>query len=155
MALSACASFNEHKGITVFHWERSNTGVYKFSRDHSECMKIAENWHLFPTIQEMKAWLSTEEAYSAGKVDWHADRGIWASYVPYPGAQPLMVNSIRDDKDSNPKTYRICMENRGYWHRTYDIPETTNLFVYRPQEPNQNDPFQSMYYRGGRRPSDQ
>ena len=155
-ALASCATYSEEeKGVDMFHWERSNTGVYKFARDHNECMKFAENWHLFPTVREIKSWISTEEAQYHINVDWHAERGIWASYVPYPGSMPLMVNTADDDKDCDPNKYRICMENKGYWHRTYDIPETTNLFVYRPQQPNQNDPLKSLYYRGGLRPTDQ
>lgn len=156
LALASCATSQEDpKGVNIYHWERANTGVYKFSRDHSECMRVAENWRLFPTIREIKGWLTTEEAQYHINVDWHAERGIWASYVPYPGSMPLMVNTAADDKDSDPKKYRICMENKGYLHRTYDIPETTNLFVYKPQQANQDDPFRGLYYRGGLRPTDQ
>ena len=70
-----------------------------------------------------------------------AKKGIWASYVPYPGAQPLVVNSLRDDTRINPMNYRICMEKRGYWHRRYNIPTTTNIFIYKPQRRLQNVPF--------------
>ena len=154
VTLSACASFNEHKGVSIFHWERDNTGVYKFARDHSECMHVAEDWHFFPTLKEMKSWIITEEAQYNIKVDWHAEEGVWASYIPYPGAQPILVNTARTDLTYNPKNYRICMENKGYWHRNYEIPETTNLFVYKPQSANERDPLQSFSYRGGKRPTD-
>ena len=72
---------------------------------------------------------------------WSVD---WATYGP------LLVNSVRDDSDSSPKKYRMCMENKGYWHRNYDIPEVTNIFVYKPQMPNQDDPLKSYYYKGTR-----
>ena len=52
--------------------------------------------------------------------------------MPYAGAQPLMLNSLRDDKDMSPFKYERCMKAKGYWQRAYDIPETTNIFVYKP-----------------------
>ena len=109
LATAACTSVYEDdaQGQIVYHWERPRTGVIKFSRDHSECLR----------------------------------RGIWATYVPYPGAQPLIVNSLRDDENIKPKAYRECMENRGYAHRFTDIPETTNLYIYRPQRALQGKPF--------------
>lgn len=146
LALGACTNAHDKaEGQVIYHWERENTGVQKFSRDHSECMRLAEDWKLLPDV---KSWFTTEEVKYNIIADWHADKGIWASYVPYPGAQALMVNSIHDDSEVSPKKYRMCMENKGYWHRRYDIPETTNLFIYRPQGPNQNDPLKSFYYKG-------
>lgn len=148
LSLSSCTSdWDKANGQVIYHWERENTGVQKFARDHSECMRVAENWRLIPNI---KNWIITEEVQYDIVADWHSKKGIWASYIPYPGAQPLVVNSIRDDSDSSPKKYRMCMENKGYWHRRYDIPETTNLFVYKPQGPNQDDPLKNFYYKGTR-----
>ncbi len=144
LGLCSCANgFDKAEGQVIYHWERENTGVKKFSRDHSECLRLAQDWHILP---DMSSWFVTQEAQYNIRVDWHAEKGIWASYVPYPGSQPLMVNSIFDTEDVSPKKYRMCMENKGYWHRRYDIPETTNLFVYKPQQPNQNDPLRSFYY---------
>ena len=108
--LSSCTFFSKGKGQVIFHWERVNTGVEKFSRDHSECMREAEDFKLIPNI---KNWFYSEEKRIDIRADWHSEKGIWASYVPYWGAQPLLVNSVRDDKDSSPKKYRICMEKRG------------------------------------------
>jgi len=148
LVLCSCTNaFDKAEGQVIYHWERENTGVQKFARDHSECMRMAEDWRLLPNF---KGWFTTEEEKYNIVVDWHASKGIWASYVPYPGAQALIVNSIRDDSDASPKKYRMCMENKGYWHRRYDIPETTNLFIYRPQGPNQYDPLKSFYYKGTR-----
>lgn len=142
--LSSCTFFSKGKGQVIFHWEKANTGIEKFSRDHSECMREAEDFKIIPNI---KNWFYTEERRIDVRADWHSEKGIWASYVPYWGAQPILVNSIRDDKDSSPKKYRKCMEKRGYSHRTHDIPTVTNIFVYKPQDINQDTPFEK-YYRG-------
>lgn len=140
LAMTACTSVYEDdaQGQVVYHWERPRTGVIKFSRDHSECLRAAENWSWTPDIN---SWFYSEEAKLDIRADWHAERGIWATYVPYPGAQPLIVNSLRDDENIKPKAYRECMENRGYAHRFTDIPETTNLYIYRPQRALQGKPF--------------
>lgn len=142
--LPACTLFSKGKGQVIFHWERPNTGIEKFSRDHSECMREAEDFKFLPNI---KNWFYTEEKRIDIRADWHSEKGIWASYVPYWGAQPLLVNSVRDDTDSSPKKYRTCMEKRGYSHRTHDIPTVTNIFIYKPQDINQDTPFEK-YYRG-------
>ena len=141
LLLGACKSFydDDAQGQVVYHWERHRTGVIKFSKDHSECLRQAENWSWAPDVN---SWFYSEEAKLDIRADWHAERGIWATYVPYPGAQPLIVNSLRDDEDIKPQEYRECMEDRGYTHRYHDIPETTNLYIYRPQRILQGKPFQ-------------
>lgn len=122
----------------IFHWEKENTGAEKFARDHSECLREAEDFSLIPDV---KSWFYSEEVKMDLRADWHAQKGIWASYVPYPGAQPVMVNSLRDDTRINPVDYRTCMEKKGYWHRRYNIPTTSNIFLYKPQKRLQNVPF--------------
>ena len=69
-----------------------------------------------------------------------------SSYIPYPGAMPIVVNSLRDDADSDPKEYRLCMEDKGYWHRTYNLPSVTNIYVYKPQRVLQDVPFNNNDY---------
>lgn len=140
LALGACGSVydDDAQGQVIYHWERKNTGVQKFVRDHSECLREAEGWNLVP---DFKSFFYSEEAKLDIRADWHADRGIWATYVPYWNAQPLIVNSLRDDSNITPRTYRICMEDRGYEHRTVNIPEITNIYVYRPQRALQAKPF--------------
>lgn len=142
LILCSCTFLSKGKGQVIFHWERYNTGVEKFSRDHSECMREAEDFKFLPSI---KNWFYTEEARYDIRADWHSEKGIWASYIPYAGAQPIIVNSIRDDKDSNPKKYRICMEKRGYSHRKYEIPSVSNIFIYKPQNINQDTLFEEYY----------
>lgn len=140
--LSACTTFSYGEGQVVFHWEKDNTGIAKFSRDHSECMREAEDFKWLPSISN---WFTTEEARYNIRADWHSEKGIWASYVPYAGAQPIVVNSIRDDSGSSPRKYRICMEDRGYRHRKDNIPSLTNIFIYKPQDPNQDTLFEKYY----------
>ena len=140
--LSSCTIFSRGKGQVIFHWERYKTGVQKFARDHSECLREAESIKFIPSI---KNWFTTEEARYDIRVDWHSEKGIWATYIPYEGAQPLIINSIRDDSKSNPKKYRKCMEKRGYNHRTHNIPEITNIFIYKPQDVNQDTLFEKYY----------
>ncbi len=144
LILASCTFFSKGKGQVIFHWERAHTGVEKFSRDHSECMREAEDFKLIPNV---KSWFYSEEKRIGVRADWHSEKGIWASYVPYWGAQPLVVNSVRDDKDSSPKKYRACMEKRGYSHRTHDIPTITNIFIYKPQDVNQDVPFESWSHK--------
>ena len=141
-SLSSCTFLTKGEGQVIFHWEKYNTGIQKFSRDHSECMRQAEDFKFLPNI---KNWFYSEEARYDVRADWHSEKGIWASYIPYEGAQPVMVNSIRDDKDSSPRKYKNCMEKRGYNQRKYDIPEVTNIFIYKPQEFNQDTPFEKYY----------
>ncbi len=143
LTVSSCTFLSKGKGQVIFHWEKQKTGIQKFSRDHSECMREAEDFKFLPSI---KNWFISEEARYDIRADWHSEKGIWASYIPYEGAQPLVINSIREDKDSSPKKYRICMEKRGYIHRTHNIPSVTNIFIYKPQDINQDTLFE-QYYR--------
>lgn len=138
--LSSCSS--RGLGQVVFHWDRYNTGGIKFARDHSECMRQAEAFKFFPNF---KSWFYSEEQRYDTVVKWHKEKGIWASFVPYPGAMPIMVNSVRDDTDASPRKYQKCMLRKGYVERTTDIPEASNIFVYKPQSVNQDAPLDSTY----------
>lgn len=126
------------QGQVIYHWGRAGTGIQKFASDHSECMRYAEPTKFFP---DFSSWFYSEAAKLNIRADWHSGKGIWSTYVPYPGAQPLVVNSLREDEEVSPKVYRQCMEARGYWHRTANIPDVTNIYVYRPQRVLQNKPF--------------
>lgn len=138
--LGACGSFysDDPQGQVIYHWERKNTGIQKFASDHSECLRAAEDWVLMPDFSN---YFYSEEAKLDIRADWHSERGIWATYVPYWNAQPLIVNSLRDDESISPRKYRRCMEKRGYEHRTTNIPEITNIYVYKPQRALQGVPF--------------
>ncbi len=128
LALCSCSYFVGGYGQVVYHWERDNTGVQKFASDHGECLLEAKAIQFFP---DYRSWFYTEETKLNTRADWNSDRGIWATYVPYPGAQPLIVNSRYDDEDISPWEYNRCMKNKGYRPRTHDIPEITNINLYR------------------------
>lgn len=139
--LCSCSTSSKGQGQVIYHWERENTGIEKFSRDHSECMKIAENFRFMPNV---KSWFYSEEARLDIRANWHSEKGVWASYVAYPGAQPVVVNSLRMNEAISPKKYRVCMEDRGYWHRTYNIPSITNIYTYDPQKKTKDLPFDNI-----------
>ena len=136
--LCSCSYISGGSGQVVYHWERTRTGVEKFSKDHSECLLAAKAIQFFP---DYRSWFYTEETKLNTRADWNSDRGIWATYVPYPGAQPLIVNSRYDDKDISPQKYTACMKKKGYWYRTHDIPEITNINLYKARRPNLFRPF--------------
>lgn len=129
--LSSCTMFSSGDGQVVYHWERENTGVNKFVRDHNECLLNAKDFRWWPNFG---ALFFSEEHQLNVRADWDAEKGIWASYVPYPGAQPVIVNYLKNDGDASPRKYRICMEKKGYWHRTTNIPTVTNINLYNPRD---------------------
>ncbi|MFV0627338.1 MAG: hypothetical protein ACK5N8_08325 [Alphaproteobacteria bacterium] len=137
--LTSCSTTSKGEGQVIYHWERENTGIEKFSRDHSECMKLAEGMRFMPNF---KSWFYSEEARLDLRPNWHGERGVWASYVAYPGAQPVVLNSVRFNDSVSPRKYRICMEDRGYWHRINNIPTLTNIYVYDPQKKTKDIPFE-------------
>lgn len=140
--ISGCFS-DGGEGQVIYNWDKENTGIAKFSRDHSECLKKAEGWFHWPNIA---SWFYSEEYRYNIHVDWHKEKGIWASYVPYKGATPVLVNSIRDTSHSDPHDYRVCMEEKGYIHRAYNLPTVTNIFVYKPQKTYDYSPFEEWNY---------
>ena len=59
----------------------------------------------------------------------------------------LIVNSRYDDSDIDPADYNKCMKSKGYWHRNHDIPEITNINLYKARTPYLNNPFgRPAYY---------
>jgi hypothetical protein len=108
--LSGCAVVEE--GQKIFYWQRPNTGVAWFSKDHNECMKEADwfpfEWPGFPwgTSKKLNLRFDNESA-----------NGVWAQFVPYPGAQPVYVNYASDDWSVDYDDYQQCMEARNYSQR--------------------------------------
>ncbi len=143
LALCSCSYLGGGSGQVVYHWERTHTGVEKFAADHGECLLSAKAIQFFP---DYRSWFYTEETKLNTKADWYSDRGIWATYIPYAGAQPLIVNSRHDDTDISPQKYVACMKKKGYWYRTHDIPEITNINLYRVRRPQLNQPFGKPEY---------
>ncbi len=136
--LCSCTYFAKGSGQVVYHWEKPHTGVEKFSRDHAECLMAAKEFKLMP---DFRTWFYTEETKLDTRADWKSSKGIWASYIPYPGAQPLIVNSRYDDEDISPTNYAKCMRSKGYWKREHDIPEITNINLYKARKPSLRQPF--------------
>ena len=143
LALCSCTYLSKGSGQVVYHWEKPHTGVEKFSRDHAECLLAAKEFKLMP---DFRTWFYSEETKLNTRADWKSDKGIWASYVPYAGAQPLIVNSRYDDDDISPKNYSKCMKSKGYWARDHDIPEITNINLYRARRPHLQQPFSVPEY---------
>ena len=127
--LGACSHFSSGTGQVIYHWERPKTGIQKFASDHGECLISARSFKLLP---DFRSWFYTEETKIEARADWKSDKGVWATYIPYPGAQPLVVNSRYDDTDITPGKYASCMRKRGYQYRKHDIPEITNINVSKP-----------------------
>lgn len=138
LSLCACTYLSKGSGQVVYHWEKPHTGVEKFSRDHGECLVAAKE---FTFIPDFRSWFYTEETKLDTRADWKSSKGIWASYVPYAGAQPLIVNSRYADDDISPKDYSKCMRSKGYWAREYEIPEITNINLYKRRNPMLRQPF--------------
>ena len=136
--LCSCSYFGGGRGQFVYHWEKTNTGVQKFARDHSECIKVAKAISVMP---DFRSWFYTEETKLNTRADWNSTSGIWASYIPYPGAQPLIVNSSIDDIDVDPDEYVACMKGNGYWFRNHTIPEINNINLYKARNPSLSNPF--------------
>ena len=131
--LGACVplTYKDTGGQAVFHWQKANTGVEKFSRDHIYCLRQAEPFSIINTLTEFyQNMFYSEEKKLDIRADWKSETGIWATYVPYPGAQPLIVNSVRDDTENDVDVYVACMKSRGYMLRHYDIPEITNIYLH-------------------------
>lgn len=141
--LCSCSYFSGGVGQLVYHWERTRTGIDRFVRDHKECLQHAKAIKWFPDFQ---SWFYTEETHLNTRADWNSDRGIWATYVPYEGAQPLIINSQVDDVDIDPHKYVSCMKEKGYWFRNHDIPEITNINLYKARTPHLQHPFSQRDY---------
>ena len=106
--LSACSS----GGQSVFFWYRPDIGPVYFAREHSECLAEADWWPW-----TTPAWPPGSTKLPELRFDNDSDHGIWANFIPYPGAQPVYVNSLAADWSMSVSSYRKCMEKRGYIQR--------------------------------------
>lgn len=100
------------KGQTIFYWEKSDVGPTWFAKEHNECLAEADFWPW-----RTPAWPPGTNRLPELRFDNDADNGIWANFVPYPGAQPVYVNSLVNDGTMSPSTYERCMEKKGYTQR--------------------------------------
>ena len=112
LLLSGCSWVDE--GQKTFYWQRPNTGVGWFAKDHNECMKEAD-W--FPFRWPGWPWDWGEPQQLNLRFDNDSGNGIWAQFIPYPGAQPVHVNYVYGDWSVDYDDYQDCMEKRHYTQR--------------------------------------
>ncbi len=110
MVLSACSG----AGQKVYYWERPNTGSVWFARDHRQCLAESDYWPFeWPGLPW--GWGTPPELKL--RFDNNSDSGIWAQFRPFPGAQPIYVNSVQNDWSMSYQDYEACMEARDYIQR--------------------------------------
>lgn len=124
LLLCGCRAMVENEGQKVFYWERANTGIVWFAKDHRECLQEAD---LFPFAWPSLPLFSEKPKELKLRFDNDAPSGVWAQFVPYPGARPLYVNSAEDDWAVDYQAYEECMTARHYHHR---LPPTQNRQVF-------------------------
>ena len=109
-------------GQKVFFWEKPSTGVYQFAEDHNYCMRYGDYfpWDV-PSLTEI---FGTKKLNL--KARWTDYNGIWASYLPYEGAEPLTVNYHKRQLTVSSRFYKKCMENKGYTQNR-NINVTTHI----------------------------
>ncbi len=120
LCLTACGG----DGQKVFYWERPNTGAVWFARDHNYCLQQADYW---PFEWPGLPWGWGTPPDLELRFDNESDHGIWAQFVPMPGAQPVYVNSVAGDWSMSYDDYEACMEARDYVQRK---PATQNRQVF-------------------------
>ncbi len=112
LALGGCVAMEE--GQKTFYWERPNTGVAWFAKDHNECMLEAD---MFPFEWPGWPWDWGEPKPLNLRFDNNSANGVWAQFIPYPGAKPVYVNYVPGDWSVDYNHYQDCMENRHYTQR--------------------------------------
>ena len=108
LVLTACG----YKGQTIFFWEKPDVGPVWFAKEHNECLASADWWPW-----QAPTWPLGSARQPELRFDNDSDNGIWANFVPYPGAQPVYVNSLVNDSTMSPSRYESCMEDKGYVQR--------------------------------------
>ncbi|MBO7483718.1 MAG: hypothetical protein J6T55_01170 [Alphaproteobacteria bacterium] len=112
---------DDRQGQKLFYWERPNTGVAWFAKDHRECMLEADKWPF-----EWPGWPGRPEELKL-RFDNNSENGIWAQFIPYPGAMPVHVNYVSGDWSVDYDDYQKCMERRHYTQRK---PAQVNYQVF-------------------------
>ena len=110
MFLTSCSIVRYGEGQVVYHWQKNNTGIEKFAKDHQACINSSKKMKFIP---DFRSWFYTEETKLNTRADWDSKFGIWATYVAYPGAQPLIINSRSKDEDVYQHKYENCMRGKG------------------------------------------
>jgi len=108
---SVAACSNE---ATVYHWEgRTDVGPQKFIVDHNICMREADTWPFEKSLYDIVDYVSPGPHDPKHRID-SKDARVWASFIPYPGAQAIYVNDVNSSSTVDGDDYAACMEERGY-----------------------------------------
>ena len=108
LLVAACSG----KGQSIFYWEKEGVGPTWFAKEHNECLAAADIWPW-----QMPTWPPGTARMPELRFDNDADNGIWANFVPYPGAQPVYVHSLVNDGTMSPSRYTSGMLKKGYKER--------------------------------------
>lgn len=94
----------------IYYWEKPLTGTERFVQDHNRCLEKADLW----------PWTWAAIGNSPETLDMRLrlrEGGIWANFSPYPGAQPVFVNSTQPTTTVIYHWYSSCMTDKGYKER--------------------------------------
>ncbi len=108
--VAACGSTES----TVYHWQgRGDIGPQKFVRDHNSCIREADSWPFETSPYAMFDNLSPGPHDPKNRMDPN-DSKVWASFIPYRGAQPIYVNDFNGSTMVDGTEYASCMRSLGY-----------------------------------------
>lgn len=99
---------------SVYHWQgRGNIGPNKFVQDHNFCIREADSWPFDTSPYAMFDSLSPGPHDPKNRMDPEEGK-VWASFIPYRGAQPIYVNDFNGSTMVDGEEYAECMESLGY-----------------------------------------
>lgn len=113
LLLSSCQWMIGGSGQKIYYWQRPNTGITWFAKDHRECLLEAD---MFP-FEWPDLWGENKYRPLNLRFDNNSPNGVWAQFVAYPGAKPVFVNSAHDDWAVSYEDYEECMKARHYYER--------------------------------------
>lgn len=109
--LASCSGDSESK---VYHWaSKGDVGPKRFVVDHNLCMREADGWPFETSAGEMLDFISPgphDPKHLLGA----KDDMVWASFIPYKGAQAVYVNDVNSSSMIDGNDYATCMEKKGY-----------------------------------------
>jgi len=102
------------KESTVYHWAgRNDVGPNRFIVDHNACMREADSWPFDKSLYDIVDYVSPGPHDPKHRIDADSER-VWASFIPYPGAQAVYVNDVNSSNTVDGSDYVACMQERGY-----------------------------------------
>lgn len=107
--LAACST-----EATVYHWSgRKDVGPNRFVVDHNACIREADWWPFEKSLYDTIDFISPGPHDPKHRID-AGEARLWASFIPYPGAQAVYVNDVNSSSTVDGADYVSCMEARGY-----------------------------------------